>query len=91
MEGRRLILADGTVIEDGTAGESGGFLWCWFSGYTLNVAAWLFFSPERTETIRFQYGEMEDVYEGYTECRGLSIDADGKISVCMTKAVANNG
>ena len=87
MEGQRLILNDGTVIEDGRAGYSQGFLWLYFSGYTLQQAAMMFMDPAKTEKIIFQYGEMEDTYNGFTECRNLMIDADGDISVCMTKAV----
>jgi len=85
MKGRRLILNDAITIEDGTAGESQGFLWCWFTGYTMQEAAVIFFDPENTQKIVFQYGGMEDTYEGYTECRVLSQDTDGKISVCMAR------
>ena len=85
MEGRRLILNDGTVIEDGEAGCSGASLWCWFRGYTLQKASQLFFNKKKTAVIRFQYGDMEDTYTGFTECVNLSIDSDGKISVCMVK------
>lgn len=85
MEGRRLILMDGTEIDGGEAGYAGGLLWLYFSGMTLAEAAGIFFDPEKTGVIRFQYGEMEDTYEGFTECRTLMTDAEGKISVCMAK------
>lgn len=85
MEGRRLILNDGTVIEDGNAGYSDGFLWLWFAGYTLQQAATMFFDPTKTAKIVYQYGEMQDEYTGYTVCRSLMTDADGRISVCMVK------
>lgn len=90
MKGRRLILADGTEIENGKAGYSGGFLWCYFDGITLNAAALIFFSPERTQSITFEYGEMRDIYEGFTDCRSLSINMDGEISVCMAKGAEEN-
>lgn len=85
MKGRRLILNDVITIENGTAGASDGLLWCWFTGYTMQEAAVIFFEPENTRKIVFQYGEMEDTYEGYTDCRVLSQDADGRISVCMAR------
>ena len=85
MEGRRLILNDDITIEDGTAGYAGGFLWCYFTGMTLAAAAVIFLNAENTQLIVFQYGEMEDRYEGYTNCTNLATDADGRISVCLTK------
>lgn len=85
MDGRRLILNDGTIIDDGVAGYSEGFLWLWFTGYTMQQAASLFFDATKTEHIVFQYGEMADEYNGFTTCRSLMIDADGRISVCMVK------
>lgn len=83
--GRRLILHDGTVIENGEAGYSQGFLWIWFTGYTLQEAAVMFFDPSKTSVIDYEYGEMQDDYRGYTNCISLQIDVDGKISVCLTK------
>lgn len=85
--GQRIILADGTRIENGTAGLADGFLWCWFGGMTLPEAAALFLDPAKTNLITFEYGEMVDSYEGYTNCTNLSAGADGQISVCMTKEV----
>lgn len=85
--GRRLILADGTVIENGEAGYADGFLWLWFSGMTMQEAAGIFFDPEKTAVIVFEYGEMSDTYEDFTNCRSISVSADGLISVCMTKEV----
>ena len=83
--GQRIILKDGTTIEGGGVGYSQGYLWCYFSGYTIQEAALIFLSPEKTETIIFEYGEMTDTYNGYTDCRNLSIDVDGRVSVCMAK------
>ena len=83
--GRRLILADGTEIENGEAGYAEGFLWMYFTGYTMAQAAAMFTDPEKTGVIRFQYGQMEDTYEGFTDCRTIRTDGDGKVSVCMTK------
>lgn len=85
LEGQRLILNDGTTIENGTAGYSEGLLWLWLSGYTMQQAAILFFDPTKTAHIVFQYGDMQDEYTGFTDCRTLTIDADGQVSVCMAK------
>lgn len=85
MDGRQLVLNDGTIIADGEAGYSQGFLWCYFTGYTMQQAAALFFDPIKTEKIIFQYGEMQDEYDGFTTCVGIKIDTDGLLSVCMVK------
>ena len=85
MEGQRLILNEEITIEGGTAGYAGGFLWCYFSGMTLAEAAVIFLNPENTQLIIFQYGEMEDRYEGFTVCTNLAADFDGKISICLAK------
>lgn len=84
MTGRRLILKDQTAIENGEAGYSDGFLWLYLPGYTVAEAAPLFIDPEKTDLIIFQYGEMEDRYEGFTVCRNIVTDGD-RISVCMVK------
>jgi hypothetical protein len=88
-EGIRLIFNDGTVIEDGSCGYSEGRLWCWVTGYTMPQAAQVFFDPAKTEQIMFQYGGMEQVYHGFTNCVNLFIDYDGKISACMKRGDVN--
>ena len=85
MPGRRLVLNDGTAIDGGGAGYSDGVLWCWFTGFTLPQTATLFFDSSKTSVIRFDYGEMSETYEGFTNCISLSIDTDGNISVCLKK------
>lgn len=85
LRGQRLILKSGITIEDGTAGYAEGNLWCRFTGMTLPVAASMFFDPANTSVIRYQYGEMEDLYEGFTSCVHISIDTEGRVSVCLKK------
>ena len=85
--GTRIVLADNTVIEDGECGYSEGFLWCYFSGYSLQDAAEMFFDKSKTERITFKYGDMRDVYEGFTNCVGFNVNSDGRISVCLQKEV----
>lgn len=76
---------DGTTIENGEAGYSGGFLWLYIVGMTLPAVAAIAFDPAKTGHIVFQYGEMQDEYDGFTVCTDLSIDNDGRVSVCMVK------
>lgn len=81
---RKLILNDGTVIENGEAGYSQGFLWLFLPGYTMQQAAAIAFDTNKTAVIVFEYGEMEDRYEGYTNCTSLS-ENDGQANVCLKK------
>lgn len=66
MEGRRLIFADGTTVENGEAGFADNTVVC-FVEMSLTEAFYLFSDANRTSTIVFQYGDMEDRYEGYTQ------------------------
>lgn len=83
--GRRLILNDGTILEDGEAGLAQDHLWLWFSGLTMQEAASMCFDPEKMSRIVFQYGEMEDSFDGFTACIAMQIGEDGRISVCLVK------
>ena len=85
MEDQRLIMKDGTTIENGRCGYSEGHLWCWITGYTMQQAAAIFFDPDKTGKIVYEYGEMSDEYAGFTVCVNLFIDADGKVSVCLVR------
>ena len=84
MEGVRLILNDETVVENGRAGYASGSLWLRLPGLTMQDAAMIAFDHNKTERIVFQYGEMEDVYEAYTNCTGILAE-EGQISVCMVR------
>ena len=85
MHGVRLILKDGTTIENGRAGYAEGTLWLYLPGFTMPDAAAIAFDYQKTERIEFQYGEMSDTYSGFTTCRGL-MAREGEIAVCMTRA-----
>lgn len=89
MEGKRLILNDGTIIERGEAGYAQGALWCYLTGYTMQEASSLFFDRRKTEKIIFQYGEMQDEYVDYTDCVNISINVDGVVSVGLKKETGN--
>ena len=81
--GVRLIM--GTVtIENGEAGLADNLLRLWIPGMSMMQAARIVFDSEKTKRIVFEYGEMQDVYEGYTECENIMND-EGVISVCMRK------
>lgn len=88
-DGVRLVFADGTIIEDGSCGYAEGNLWCWVTGFTMPQAAQIFLDPAKTERIIFQYGGMEQAYDGFTNCVNLFVDYDGKISACMKRGDAN--
>jgi len=85
MEGRRLVLADGTKFEGGEAGYSDGNLWCWVPDCSMTLAINVFMNPMKTQRIVYQYGDMEDVYEGFTNCTNIMVDQDRLVSVCMKK------
>ena len=80
-----LILADGTIIENGSAGMSDDFLWLWFPGWTMMQAAEKVFNPSVMGTIYYQHGEgNEDVYTGYTTCLNLTVN-NGEIAIRLAK------
>ena len=85
MEGNRLILNDGMVLENATAGYSGGSVILHINGLTMQEAVGIMFDPSRTSRIVFQYGDMEDVHTGYTNCVNIGKDFDGEITVIMEK------
>ena len=87
MDGRQLVLNDGTIIPDGNAGYADGFLWLWFAGFTMQEVASMFLDPEKTSRIEYDYGDMQDVYEDFTNCTSISVSVDGNASVCMAKGV----
>lgn len=82
--GRRIIFADGTAYEDAVIGYSHGVIWCYTVGKTLAEVFMDFMNPQKTAVLRCQYGEMEDVYEGYTHI-GAILEDDGEIKIRMEK------
>ena len=82
---QRLILNDGTTIENGDAGYSDGSLWLFFTGYTMQEMAGMFLDPEKTSKIVYQYGDMSAEYDNFTNCKTMTIDTDGNNSVCMAR------
>ena len=86
MEGLRLILNDGSVIEGGEAGYTGVSLWLRFPGYTMQDVSAIVFDPGKTRHITFQYGDMRDDFSGFTDCVIIKAD-EGRVSACMAGGV----
>lgn len=83
-EGQRLILMDGTTIEDGRCGYAEAHLWCWVPGYTMMQAAMTFLDNSKTGAIAYEYGEMQDEYTGFTSCISITQDKN-EIAVCLMR------
>lgn len=82
--GQRIILMDGTTLEDGRCGFADGFLWCWVKDVTFQQAAEIFLDPAKTGKIIYEYGEMTDEYEGFTGCKSISVQYD-EVAVCLVE------
>ena len=80
----RLILNDGTVIENGGAGDAGKTLWLYLPGFTMREAAETAFDAGKTARIEHEYGDRKDVYEGFTRCTAL-MDEDTRISIGLVR------
>ena len=80
--GRRLRMNDGTVWEGSECGYAQGFLWLFLHGIGIPEAEPVVRNPEATGKIIFEYGEMRDEYDGYTEVKRILEEADG-CSVCL--------
>lgn len=86
MDGRSLILADGTTYPGGECGYADGVLWCYLPAGTDVAKVFADFTdPAKTARITFDYTLKAVTYEHQTAFRGLWIDTDGQIKVCMMK------
>lgn len=83
--GRRIILKDKTVYENGECGYAEGSLWCYVPGVTAADVLPKFLKPSATKRIVFEYGEMSDVYEDYTVLSTVLTEPN-QVSICMKKA-----
>ena len=84
----QIQFSDGTTLT-GTAADVHGFLWCFFSGKTMQEMADIFLDEAKTGKIIYTSGENREEYDGFTDCRVLQIDAAGNNSVCLTRSVQN--
>lgn len=87
MNGRQLRLNDGTTYPNGSAGLAEGFLWCTIPGGRLEKIAPVFLNKEKTTVILYDYGEMQDRFEGFTQVWAMQTAADS-CSVCLVKEEA---
>jgi len=85
MEGLRLILNDGTVIENGRAGVSENDLVLWFPNYSLQQVASIVFNKTKMLRVSFQSGSDSVTYQGYTNCTMISDNYTGEVVACMKK------
>lgn len=85
MDGTRLILNDGTVIENGRAGLSGGELSLWMPGYSIVQVAMLIADKTKMQRVISSAGGLDNEYVGYTECVLITIDYNGETFVSMRK------
>ena len=86
MDGRKLILADGTTYPCGECGYADEVLWCYLpAGTDVETVFADFTDPAKTVRITFDYTLDAVTYEHQTAFRGLWIDAYGQIKVCLMK------
>lgn len=68
---KRLILADGTVLENCDCGYSNRSLWCFLTGVSFGEAFQYFSSPEKLKTVILQLEFMDFIdqttYSGLQE------------------------
>ena len=77
MEGRRVVMADGTELLNAEIGYANRHIWCYLKDITLPMAYDLFSDPQKTGALVFDYGDMQDVYEGFTELHAIQKSEDG--------------
>ena len=85
MEGRRIILNDGSTFE-GDCGYADGYLWCYVRGVSSPEEVAPFLDPDAISVIIYQYGEMEDRYTGFVF--EMMQKTEGGYNVCLKKGAA---
>ena len=79
----RLVLKDGTILNDCECGYCNGSLWCYLKGLSFNEAFQQFSDPSKLSEITFEYGTetyyRQTIYSGFTniiaiEKRDFTID-----------------
>lgn len=84
MEGRKVVMADGTELLDAEIGYTDQHIWCFLKNVTFPEAYDLFSDPLKTQVLIFDYGDMQDVHEGFTELHTIKKTEDG-VNVRMNK------
>ena len=85
-----LVLADGTVLEGSRCGYAEHHLWCYVTGLTMMEAFAVFSNPEKTRTIKFLYGTVEEVYEGFTEMNVIKV-SEFTVDIRLVRPNAETG
>ncbi len=67
MADRVVTLNNGTIFEDSDCGYADRKLWCFIKGISFGEAYAAFSDPESTKEIRFLYGNVEEIYKGFTD------------------------
>lgn len=92
MDGRSLILNPGPnqiELPGSEAGYAEGVLWLYLRRLTLAQAFALLSDPTNTAVIRYEYGEMEDVFEGFTHLTTL-MEREGEVSAALKQESADS-
>ncbi len=81
---RRLILADGTVLEDCECGYDSKSLWCFLKGISFSEAFQIFSGPDKFNKIIFEldYDTIIDriIYTGIEQITSV-VQRDDKVNV----------
>ena len=87
---RRLVLADGTVLDECECGYADRQLWCYLRNLTFNQAFQLFSDSEKTCEIIFEYGLetalTRETYSDFTYIVSIN-RRELTIDICLTKEV----
>ena len=79
----RVVLADGTVINDCTIGITASGIWVNARGMDIVRAVQLFSNPELTQTMRFEYGDLYDEVKDFTKISVFNCDDPSVIKIRM--------
>lgn len=82
----RLILADGTVLNNCECGYSNNTLWCFLKDISFSDAFMYFENEDKFNTVIFDIGFQDAFYDritysGFTELITIQKDPDGKVNV----------
>ena len=84
---RRLVLADGTVLDQSECGYAERKLWCYLKNLTFADAFQIFSNPDKIGVIKFEYGLTDQytriTYTGFTDIQTIT-SRELSIDVCVT-------
>lgn len=83
---KRLILTDGTVLEDCDCGYSNKTLWCFLKGILFGEAFQYFSSPKKFQTVIFELEYMDFIdhfeYSGFEAITSV-VQSENTVDVCL--------